>query len=133
MHIFIGSHCLVLLSSIGKGSQMCTSGSHNLSTLGRDDDTVGVDEEVVLEDVGDGHGGQLQMCPLGSNHISRFSRDHGTVRVSNQMCVQVEGSGVSMVGDGSSVDSSDSWAGSNGLDLDITLNSNQLGLLAHLK
>ena len=57
MHIFIGSHCLVFLSSIGKGSQMRTSGSHNLSTLGRDDDTVGVDEKVVLEDVGDGHGG----------------------------------------------------------------------------
>ena len=57
MHIFIGSHCLVFLSSIGKGSQMCTSCGHNLSTLSRDDDTVGVDEEVVLEDVGDGHGG----------------------------------------------------------------------------
>ena len=57
MHIFIDSHCLVFLSCIGKGSQMCTPGSHNLSALGRDDDTVGVDEEVVLEDVGDGHGG----------------------------------------------------------------------------
>ena len=68
---------------------MCTSGSHNLSTLGRDDDTVGVDEEVVLEDVGDGHGGQLQMCPLGSNHISRFSRDHGTVGVFNKAVVDI--------------------------------------------
>ena len=57
MHIFIGSHCLVFLSSIGKGSQMCTSCGHNLSALSRDDDAVGVDEEVVLEDVGDGHGG----------------------------------------------------------------------------
>ena len=68
---------------------MCTSGSHNLSTLGRDDDTVGVDEEVVLEDVGDGHGGQLQMCSLGSNHISRFSRDHGTVGVFNKAVVDI--------------------------------------------
>ena len=89
MHIFIDSHCLVFLSSIGKGSQMRTSGSHNLSTLGRDDDTVGVDEEVVLEDVGDGHGGQLQMCPLGCNHISRFSRDHGTVGVFNKAVVDI--------------------------------------------
>ena len=56
MHIFIGSHCLLFLS-IGKGSQMRTSCGHNLSALGRDDDTVGVDEKVVLEDVGDRHGG----------------------------------------------------------------------------
>ena len=68
---------------------MCTSGSHNLSTLGRDDDTVGVDEEVVLEDVGDGHGGQLQMCPLGGNHVSWFSRDHGTVGVFNKAVVDI--------------------------------------------
>ena len=36
---------------------MCSSGGHTLSALSRDDDAVGVDEEVVLEDVGDGHGG----------------------------------------------------------------------------
>ena len=68
---------------------MGASGGHNLGTLGRDDDTVGVDEEVVLEDVGDGHGGQLQMCPLGGNHISRFSRDHGTVGVLNKAVVDI--------------------------------------------
>ena len=68
---------------------MCASSGHNLGTLGRDDDTVGVDEEVILEDVGDGHGSQLQVCSLGSNHFSRFSRDNGTIGVFNKAVVDV--------------------------------------------
>ena len=42
----------------------------------------------------------------GSNS-GLVSRDHGTVRVSNQMGVQVQRSSVSVMSDGSSVDSSD--------------------------
>merc|ERR1719481_2003671 len=51
----------------------------------------------------------------GSNS-GLVSRDHGTVRVSNQMGIQVEGSGVSMVGDGGSVDSSNGSSVSNSGD-----------------
>merc|ERR1719369_892269 len=47
-----------------------------------------------------------KVISTGSSYSGLVSRDHGTVRVSNQMGVQVEGSGVSMVGDGGSVDSS---------------------------
>jgi len=54
-----------------------------------------------------------KVISTGSSYSGLVSRDHGTVRVSNQMGVQVEGSGVSMVGDGGSVDSSN---GSNSGD-----------------
>jgi len=54
-----------------------------------------------------------KVISTGSSYSGLVSRDHGTVRVSNQMGVQVEGSGVSMVGDGSSVDSSDGSSVSN--------------------
>ena len=100
---------------------MCASSGHNLGTLGRDDDTVGVDEEVILEDVGDGHGSQLQVCSLGSNHFSRFSRDNGTIGVFNKAVVDVGshrlGSPSRRLDSPSSMDSSavgmvDSWSGS---------------------
>ena len=102
---------------------MCASSGHNLGTLGRDDDTVGVDEEVILEDVGDGHGSQLQVCSLGSNHFSRFSRDNGTIWVFNKAVVDVGshrlGSPSRRLDSSSSMDSSavgmvDSWSGSVG-------------------
>merc|ERR1712002_999860 len=48
-----------------------------------------------------------KVISMGSSYSGLVSRDHGTVRVSNQMGVQVQRSGVSMVGDGSSVNSSD--------------------------
>jgi len=48
-----------------------------------------------------------KVISTGSSYSGLVSRDHGTVRVSNQMGVQVQRSSVSMVGDGSSVDSSD--------------------------
>merc|ERR1712126_742306 len=57
-----------------------------------------------------------KVISTGSSNSGLVSRDHGTVRVSNQMCVQVEGSGVSMVGDGGSVDSSNGSSVSNGGD-----------------
>jgi len=57
-----------------------------------------------------------KVISTGSSYSGLVSRDHGTVRVSNQMGVQVEGSGVSMVGDGSSVDSSDGSSVSNSGD-----------------
>merc|ERR1712203_308592 len=68
---------------------MCASSGHNLSTLCRDDNTVGVDKKVVLQDVGDGHRSQLQMCSLGGNHFSRFSRDNGTVGMFNKAVVYI--------------------------------------------
>ena len=74
---------------VGKSNQMCASGGHNLGTLGRDDDTVGIDKKVVLEDVGDGHRSQLQMCSLCGNHFGRFSRDNGTVGVFNKAVVDI--------------------------------------------
>jgi len=57
-----------------------------------------------------------KVISTGSSYSGLVSRDHGTVRVSNQMGVQVEGSGVSMVGDGGSVDSSDGSSVSNSGD-----------------
>merc|ERR1712002_718626 len=57
-----------------------------------------------------------KVISMGSSYSGLVSRDHGTVRVSNQMGVQVQRSGVSMVGDGSSVDSSDGSSVSNSGD-----------------
>merc|ERR1712045_113446 len=68
---------------------MCPPGGHVGLTLSRDDDAVGVDEEVVLQDVGDGHGGKLQMCSLGGNKLIRLSRDNGTVGVFNKAVADV--------------------------------------------
>merc|ERR1712002_765776 len=48
-----------------------------------------------------------KVISTGSSYSGLVSRDHSTVRVSNQMGVQVQGSGISMVGDGSSVYSCD--------------------------
>ena len=68
---------------------MCPPGGHVGLTLSGDDDAVGVDEEVVLQDVGDGHGGKLQMCSLGGNKLIRLSRDNGTVGVFNKAVADV--------------------------------------------
>merc|ERR1712045_849556 len=68
---------------------MCPPGGHVGLTLSGDDDAVGVDKEVVLQDVGDGHGGELQMCSLGGNKLIRLSRDNGTVGVFNKAVADV--------------------------------------------
>ena len=86
---FLTTDYLVFLSSIGKSGEMCPPGGHVSLTLSGDDDAVGVDEEVVLQDVGDGHGGKLQMCSLGGNKLIRLSRDNGTVGVFNKAVADV--------------------------------------------
>merc|ERR1711955_156795 len=64
-----------------------------------------------------------KVISTGSSNSGLVSRDHGTVRVSNQMGVQVERSGVSMVGDGSSVDSSNGSSVSSSDRSSVTVSS----------
>ena len=68
---------------------MCASGGHVRLALGGHDDTVGVDKEVVLQDVGDRHGSQLEVFSLGGDHFSRFGGDNGTIGVFNKAVVDV--------------------------------------------
>jgi len=64
-----------------------------------------------------------KVISTGSSYSGLVSRDHGTVRVSNQMGVQVQRSGVSMVGDGSSVDSSDGSSVDSSYRSSVTVSS----------
>ena len=68
---------------------MCASGGHVRLALGGHDDTVGVDKEVVLQDVGDRHGSQLEVFSLGGDHFSRFGRDDSSVGVFNKAILDV--------------------------------------------
>jgi len=79
------------------------SHSSNRSSVSNSGDRSGVSNNSVSSESTT----SSKVISTGSSYSGLVSRDHGTVRVSNQMGVQVEGSGVSMVSDGSSVDSSD--------------------------
>merc|ERR1719443_1036900 len=80
-----------------------------------------------------GSGGSESSSKASSGSRDLEASSNGGETANNGACVEasVKGNGGSGNGWGS-VDSSDSWGGSNRLDLDITLNSNQLGLPAHL-
>jgi len=86
--------------------------SSNWSSVSNSGDWSGVSNNSVSSESTT----SSKVISTGSSYSGLVSRDHGTVRVSNQMGVQVEGSGVSMVGDGSSVDSSDGSSVSNSGD-----------------
>jgi len=88
------------VSMVGDGSSVDSSDGSSVSNSG---DRSGVSNNSVSSE----STSSSKVISTGSSYSGLVSRDHGTVRVSNQMGVQVEGSGVSMVGDGSSVDSSD--------------------------
>ena len=68
---------------------MCSSGGHVRFALCGYYDTVGVDKEVVLQDVGDRHGSQLEVFSLGGGHFSRFGGDNCTVGVFNKAILDV--------------------------------------------
>jgi len=87
------------ISMVGDGSSMDSSKGGSVSNSG---DRSGMSHNSVSS-VSTTSG---KVISTGSGHSGLVSRDHGTVRVSNQMGVQVQGSGISMVGDGSSMDSS---------------------------
>jgi len=86
--------------------------SSNWSSVSNSGDWSGVSNNSVSSESTT----SSKVISTGSSYSGLVSRDHGTVRVSNQMGVQVEGSGVSMVGDGGSVDSSDGSSVSNSGD-----------------
>ena len=92
---------------------------------------------VLLDGVWEGSqgsGGTKSSSKAGSSSRDLEASSNGGETTNNWASIKasVKGNWGSSNGWGS-VDSSDSWGGSNRLDLDITLNSNQLGLLAHLK
>jgi len=86
--------------------------SSNRSSVSNSGDWSGVSNNSVSSESTT----SSKVISTGSSYSGLVSRDHGTVRVSNQMGVQVEGSGVSMVGDGGSVDSSNGSSVSNSGD-----------------
>jgi len=88
------------VSMVGDGSSVDSSNGSSVSNSG---DWSGVSNNSVSSESTT----SSKVISTGSSYSGLVSRDHGTVRVSNQMGVQVQRSGVSMVGDGSSVDSSD--------------------------
>jgi len=88
------------VSMVGDGGSVDSSNGSSVSNSG---DRSGVSNNSVSSESTT----SSKVISTGSSYSGLVSRDHGTVRVSNQMGVQVERSGVSMVGDGSSVDSSD--------------------------
>merc|ERR1712243_109028 len=88
------------VSMVGDGSSVDSSNGSSVSNSG---DRSGVSHNSVSSESTT----SSKMIGTGSSNSGLVSRDHGTVRVSNQMGVQVQRSGVSMVGDGSSVNSSD--------------------------
>jgi len=88
------------VSMVGDGGSVDSSNGSSVSNSG---DRSGVSNNSVSSESTT----SSKVISTGSSYSGLVSRDHGTVRVSNQMGVQVQRSGVSMVGDGSSVDSSD--------------------------
>jgi len=87
------------VSMVGDGSSVDSSDGSSVSNSG---DRSGVSNNSVSSESTTGS----KVISTSSSNSGLVSRDHGTVRVSNQMGVQVQGSGISMVGDGSSMDSS---------------------------
>merc|ERR1719347_1730867 len=80
-----------------------------------------------------GSGGSESSSKASSSSRDLEASSNGGETANNGACVKASVKGNGGTGNGwGSVDSSDSWGGSNRLDLDITLNSNQLGLLTHL-
>jgi len=99
------------VNTVGDGNSS-VGHSSNRSGVSNSGDRSGVSHNSVSSESTT----SSKVISTGSSNSGLVSRDHGTVRVSNQMGVQVEGSGVSMVGDGSSVDSSNGSSVSNSGD-----------------
>ena len=85
---------------------MCLPGGNNISGLSRDDGTVGVGNETVV-DVGVGHGSHRvdstssgSVGSPGGNHVRGVGRDNGTVGMADQGSGSVGNGSVGNAGNG---------------------------------
>ena len=102
---FVTTDYLVSLGA-GKSSEVCLPGGDNISGLSRDDGTVGVGNETVV-DVGVGHGSHRvdstssgSMGSPGGDHVRGVGRDNGTVGMADQGSGSVGNVSVGNAGNG---------------------------------
>ena len=105
-HIFCNNRLSGVSLGAGKSSEVCLPGGNNISGLSRDDGTVGVGNEAVV-DVGVGHGSHRvdstssgSVGSPGGNHVRGVSGDNGTVGVADQGSGSVGNGGMGNAGNG---------------------------------
>ena len=87
-------------------SQMCLPGGNNIGGLSRDDGTVGVGDQAVV-DVGVGHGSHRvdstsggSVGSPGGDNVRRVGRDDGTVGVADKRSSSVDNRSMGNTGNG---------------------------------
>merc|ERR550517_2117201 len=105
-HIFCNNRLSGVSLRRWQSSEVCLPGGDNISGLSRDDGTVGVGNETVV-DVGVGHGSHRvdstssgSVGSPGGDHVRGVGRDNGTVGMADQGSGSVGNGSVDNAGNG---------------------------------